>query len=61
MKIITVNWNDIKSIKNAEKQKTRLENLGYTFIKSEGGLFHSKLYYHEPQNKMSHKIRRANK
>jgi len=34
-KEIIVNWKDIKSIERAEKQKARLENEGYTFIKTE--------------------------
>ena len=30
MKTITINWNCPKSIKRAEKLKTKYENLGYT-------------------------------
>lgn len=28
--IVSVNWNDLKSIKRAEKKKARLENQGYS-------------------------------
>jgi hypothetical protein len=31
-KIIRVNTNDIKSIKNAERLKARYENAGYTLV-----------------------------
>ena len=30
MKTISINWNCLKSIKQAEKLKTKYENLGYT-------------------------------
>ena len=30
MKTILINWNCLKSIKHAEKLKTKYENLGYT-------------------------------
>ena len=44
-KIVTVDWNDTKSIKNAERQKARLENAGYSLIQTTGGLFTTKLFY----------------
>ena len=31
-KVIQVNTNDIKSIKNAERLKSRYENAGYTLV-----------------------------
>ena len=34
IKIITINWKSLDSIKNSEKQKTRLENAGYNLINS---------------------------
>ena len=33
-KKILVNWEDLKSIKIAEKQKFNLENKGYNYIKT---------------------------
>lgn len=33
-KLIKVNWSNLKSIKNAEKQKTKLENVGYNLVKT---------------------------
>lgn len=30
--VVKVDWNDMKSIKAAEKKKTELENLGYTLV-----------------------------
>jgi len=38
-------WNDIKSIKNAEMQKTRLENLGYNQVNNFGGMNETVLIY----------------
>lgn len=32
IKHIKTDWNDLKSIKQAERQKARLENAGYTLI-----------------------------
>jgi len=32
---ININWNDLKSIKDAERVKTRLENKGFNLIKTE--------------------------
>lgn len=33
MKTIVVNWNDAKSIKQAEKKKTMYENRGYSLLR----------------------------
>ena len=42
---VTTDWNDIKSIKQAERKKAKLENQGYTLIATTGGLFTSTLHY----------------
>lgn len=42
---ILINWDNIDSIKSAEKTKARLENKGYTQINSFGGMFTSVLIY----------------
>lgn len=44
-KIIKVNWNDEKSIKDAEKQKAKLEDDGFELIKTVGGVTTTELYY----------------
>jgi hypothetical protein len=38
IKIIEINWNDTKSIKQAEKKKTMYENKGYTLLKHVCGM-----------------------
>lgn len=45
MKTIRMFWNDIKSIRRAEKQKTKLENSGYQLISSFGGMNESVMIY----------------
>lgn len=44
-KVIKVNWNDTKSIRDAEKQKEKLEDEGFELIKTVGGLTTTELYY----------------
>jgi hypothetical protein len=44
-KVIICNWNDPKSISRAEKQKTTLENLGYTQSSCINGFNITKLIY----------------
>lgn len=44
-KTITIDYNDIKSIKNAEKQKVRLENKGYTLTDSVASLNEAVMVY----------------
>ena len=34
IKRVFVDWSSLESMQKAEKQKTRLENLGYTLIES---------------------------
>lgn len=47
METITIRifYNDLKSIKNAEKKKTKLENLGYNLISHFGGMNESVMIY----------------
>ena len=45
IKRIEINERDLKSIKRAEKTKTRLENDGYTLIETVGGINTSILIY----------------
>ena len=42
---VTVDWNDIKSIEQAEAKKWKLENKGYTLIREESRLFSATLVY----------------
>ena len=42
---IKVDWNDLKSIKSVEKQKTKLENNGYTLINTIAGFTTTTLIY----------------
>ena len=46
-KIQYVSWNDrdLTSIKKAEIKKSKLENQGYTLIKTQSGLFSGLLIY----------------
>ena len=37
-KEIKINWNDMKSIQQAERQQSRLVNDGYNLVKTLGGL-----------------------
>jgi hypothetical protein len=45
---ISINWNNLESIKQAERTKARLENKGYTLINNFGGLTHSAMIYAPP-------------
>ena len=45
MVTITVNWDNIDSIRAAEKTKLSLENKGYKLVNQFGGMFHSALIY----------------
>ena len=47
-KIVRINTdlNSLISIKASERTKAKLENAGYTFINSFGGMFHSVSVYH---------------
>ena len=42
---ISINWNDLQSIKLAELAKARLENKGYTLINQFGGFNNSAMIY----------------
>ena len=42
---IKVNWNNLDSIKAAEKTKAYLENKGYTLVNHFGGMNQSVLIY----------------
>ena len=42
---IIVDWNDIKSIKNAERRKVSLENKGFTLLETVNTLNTSAMYY----------------
>lgn len=42
---ITVNWNDVKSIKAGERKKVRLENAGYTIVNTRAGITISTFTY----------------
>ena len=42
---ISVNWDNLDSIKLAEKAKATLENKGYTLVNHFGGMFHSVYVY----------------
>ena len=42
---VSVNWEDVKSIRKAERQKSRLENQGYTLIRTIAGVTTSRLVY----------------
>jgi len=44
-KVIKVDWNDERSIREAEKSKARLENMGYSLVNTRGGLSTSELVY----------------
>jgi hypothetical protein len=44
-KEVKVDWNDLKSITKAERQKSKLENAGYTLVQTKGGLTTSTLVY----------------
>ena len=44
-KIIKADLSNETSIRNAEKQKLRLENLGWNLIAQDVGMFHLKLVY----------------
>jgi len=44
-KVIKVDWNSSKSIRDAERMKTRLENQGYKLVETIGGTTTSKLVY----------------
>ena len=46
-KVIITDWNDLKSIKKSEREKSRLENAGYTLVKESAGLTTSTLIYEE--------------
>jgi len=48
--IITIDWNNLQDIKAAEKKKLRLENNGYTLIRTVSGLVCSVLVYAPPAN-----------
>lgn len=48
-KVIHVNTNDIKSIKNAEILKTRYENAGYSLV-SEKATFSTATFVYEDSN-----------
>ena len=45
IKVIQINWNDEHSLRDAEKRKSRLENMGYSLEKTVGGLSTSELVY----------------
>ena len=45
MKVINIEYLSLKSIKNAERRKTRLENDGYTLVKESAGLTTGQLIY----------------
>jgi len=45
---ITVNWDNLDSIKCAEKTKASLENKGYKLVNQFDGMFHSRLIYTPP-------------
>lgn len=42
---IDIDWNSSKSIKDAQKKKTKLQNDGYTLVSTVGGLTTSQLVY----------------
>jgi len=42
---VSVNWNNEKSIQNAERKKARLENLGYSLINTQSNLDSAILTY----------------
>lgn len=42
---IRIFWNDIKSIKSAERKKSKLENLGYSLISNFGGMNETVMIY----------------
>ena len=42
---ININWDNLDSIKQAEKQKLALENKGYKLINQFGGLHSSVMIY----------------
>ena len=42
---ISVNWQDQKSIAKAERQKSKLENQGYSLVKENASHFTSTLTY----------------
>lgn len=42
---IRIFWNDLKSIKSAERQKAKLENAGYQLISAFGGMNESVMIY----------------
>jgi len=44
-KTIRVDWNDLKSIKKAERTKTKLENAGYQLISHFGGMNETVMIY----------------
>lgn len=46
-KIIRVNWNDLKSIKQAEQKKARLENSGFNLVSHFGGMNETAMIYHK--------------
>lgn len=43
--VIKVDWNDPKSIREAERKKLKLENAGYSLVNTVGGLTTSTLLY----------------
>ena len=47
MKRVIINWSmdSLKSIKQAERKKAKLENDGYTLVKEIAGLFYGRLIY----------------
>ena len=43
--VVKVDWNDLKSINNAERRTSRLVNNGYTLTKTICGLTRSEFVY----------------
>jgi len=43
--LVKVDWNDTGSIKKAERKKLKLENDGYTLVRTTGGPFTTTLVY----------------
>lgn len=47
-RIININWNDIQSIKKAERKKARLENMGFSLADTQNFNQTSILTYRKP-------------
>jgi len=46
-RLVRVDWNNMKSIKSAEKMKARLENIGYSLTNTVSGANSAVLVYNK--------------